>query len=121
LTKGRCICDERWRATARSYATLEVQEILREPYSGRAFPGYEEIHLSFAELETLVHNAQPDWKAALESVKGIYLITDDASRPSPPPQFTPAIPRLKRIVMLSVCLNHVWPASLARLTPEAKR
>ncbi len=70
---------------------------------------------------TLVHNAQPDWKAALESVKGIYLITDDASRPSPPPQFTPAIPRLKRIVMLSVCLNHVWPASLARLTPEAKR
>jgi hypothetical protein len=61
------------------YAAFEVQEVLREPYSGRAFPGYEEIHLSFAELETLVHNVRPDWKAALESVKGIYLVTDETT------------------------------------------
>lgn len=53
-----------------------MQEILREPYSGRSFPGYEEIDLSFEELETLVRNDRPDWKAALESVKGVYLITD---------------------------------------------
>ncbi|MBK5265405.1 MAG: GIY-YIG nuclease family protein [Alphaproteobacteria bacterium] len=58
------------------YATLEVQELLREPYSGRTFPGYDDIDLSFEELETLVRNSRPDWKAALESVKGIYLITD---------------------------------------------
>lgn len=58
------------------YRDLEVQEILREPYSGRSFPGYEDIDLSFDELETLVRNDRPDWKAALESVKGIYLITD---------------------------------------------
>jgi len=58
------------------YPDLEVQEILREPYSGRAFPGFEDIDLSFAELEALVLNDRPDWKAALESVKGIYLITD---------------------------------------------
>lgn len=55
---------------------LEVQEILREPYSGRSFPGYEEIDLSFEELEALVRNDRPDWKAALQSVKGVYLITD---------------------------------------------
>jgi hypothetical protein len=58
------------------YADFEVQEILREPYSGTAFPGYESIDLSFEELETLVRNDRPDWKAALESVKGVYLITD---------------------------------------------
>jgi hypothetical protein len=58
------------------YSALEVQEILREPYSGRSFPGFEDIDLSFDELETLVRNSRPDWKAALASVKGIYLISD---------------------------------------------
>ena len=53
-----------------------MQEILREPYSGRSFPGYEDVDLSFAELETMVRNDRPDWKGALESVKGVYLITD---------------------------------------------
>lgn len=58
------------------YPHFEVQEILREPYSGRSFPGYEDIDISFNELTTLVKNHRPDWKAALESVKGIYLLTD---------------------------------------------
>ena len=55
---------------------LKVHEILREPYSGRSFPGYENINLSFAELDTLIRNDRPDWKAALASVKGVYLIRD---------------------------------------------
>jgi hypothetical protein len=58
------------------YSSLEVQEVLREPYTGRSFPGFEDIDLSFEELETLVRNSRPDWKAALSSVKGIYLISD---------------------------------------------
>ena len=58
------------------YDGFEVAEILREPYSGRSFPGYEGINLSFNELESIVKNSRPDWKAALQSVKGIYLITD---------------------------------------------
>ena len=58
------------------YANLEVQEILREPYSGRLFPGFENIDLSFEELETLVRNSRPDWRAALGSAKGVYLISD---------------------------------------------
>lgn len=58
------------------YEDFEVVEILREPYTGRPFPGLEDINLSFEEIETLVRNSRPDWKAALESVKGIYLITD---------------------------------------------
>lgn len=58
------------------YDGFEVAEILREPYSGRSFPGYEGINLSFNELEPIVKNGKSDWKAALRSVKGIYLITD---------------------------------------------
>lgn len=58
------------------YSKFEVKEILSEPYSGRAFPGFEEIDLSFEELEALIQNDRLDWKTALESVKGIYLLTD---------------------------------------------
>lgn len=61
------------------YDSFEVQEMLREPYSGRQFPGYEDIDLSFDELETLVKNDRPDWKAALESTKGVYLISDTST------------------------------------------
>ena len=58
------------------YRALEVVEILPQQFAGRAFPGYEEIDLSFDEIETLVRNNRMDWRAALESVKGVYLITD---------------------------------------------
>ena len=58
------------------YPTFEVQEILREPYTGRRFPGYDDIDLSFEELEALVKNARPDWMSALGSMKGVYLISD---------------------------------------------
>jgi hypothetical protein len=58
------------------YHSFELQEILREPYSGRQFSGFDEIDLSFEELETLVRNSRPDWQAALSSTKGIYLISD---------------------------------------------
>ena len=58
------------------YDSLKVLEILREPYTGEVFPGYEGIDISFQELETLVHNDRPDWRIALESVKGVYLVTD---------------------------------------------
>lgn len=58
------------------YLSLEVLELLREPYTGRSFPGFENIDLAFEELETLVRTGRPDWKGALSSVKGIYLISD---------------------------------------------
>lgn len=58
------------------YESFIVQEVLRETYTGRQFPGYDDIDLSFVELEALVKNERPDWKASLENTKGIYLISD---------------------------------------------
>ncbi|MGI9230023.1 MAG: GIY-YIG nuclease family protein [Gammaproteobacteria bacterium] len=58
------------------YNKFEVKEILSEPYSGRSFPGFEDIDLSFEELEVLIENDRSDWKTALENVKGVYLVTD---------------------------------------------
>ena len=61
------------------YESLEVAEVLREPFSGRVFPGYESIDLTFPELENLVARQRPDWRSALSHVNGVYLITDTAS------------------------------------------
>ena len=58
------------------FASFTVSEILREEYTGRSFPDFYGIDISFAELETLVRNDRADWKGALESIKGIYLLTD---------------------------------------------
>jgi hypothetical protein len=51
-------------------------EVLAEQFAGRAFPGYDDIDLSFDEIEILVRNDRMDWQASLESIKGVYLITD---------------------------------------------
>lgn len=53
-----------------------VSEILREEYSGLDFPGHDWIDVGFGELESLIRNDRPDWRGALESAKGVYLITD---------------------------------------------
>jgi hypothetical protein len=58
---------------------MVVAEILREPYSGAAFPGYEDIDLPFRELELILRNEKPDWRGALQNVKGVYLITDQSN------------------------------------------
>jgi hypothetical protein len=73
--KGRLEVHSPYRGRA-SRAKMENQ---REPYSGRSFPGFDDIDLSFDELESLVRNDRTDWKAALESIKGIYVITDVVS------------------------------------------
>ena len=58
------------------YENFEVRQILRELFTGQLFPGYENIDLSFGELEAIVRNERADWKSALENAKGIYLLTD---------------------------------------------
>ena len=58
------------------YDEFQVLEMLREPYTGARFPGYENIDISFTEVETVVNNERADWKTALTNVKGVYLVTD---------------------------------------------
>lgn len=53
-----------------------VAEVFAEPYSGESFPGCHRINHSFSALEPVFSAERPDWKAALENVKGVYLITD---------------------------------------------
>lgn len=58
------------------YASIEVVELLAAPYGGEAFPGHDRINEPFASLESIVRSQKPDWKAALENTKGVYLIVD---------------------------------------------
>lgn len=58
---------------------MVVSEILQQPYSGEAFPGYELINHDFSALRKVFETERPDWKAALQNVKGVYLITDKSN------------------------------------------
>lgn len=55
---------------------MTVSEVLREPYSGTLFPGYEDINHDFRILAPIFEDEKPDWKAALQNVKGVYVISD---------------------------------------------
>ena len=58
------------------YPSLVVSQIFDKPYSGEAFCGYENIAHAFSLLESVFKQNKQDWKAALENVKGVYLIID---------------------------------------------
>lgn len=58
------------------YNDCIVSEILKEPYSGQSFSGYEDIDLPFEQIEIILKNEKPDWRGALQNIKGVYLISD---------------------------------------------
>jgi hypothetical protein len=60
----------------RYYEKMTISELLKEVYTGERFPGYENISHDFTTLETVFRMHRPDWKAALENVKGVYAIFD---------------------------------------------
>ena len=53
-----------------------VKEILPSQYSGFDFPGYENVSLSYTELETIINGDYPSYKNALEHQQAIYVLTD---------------------------------------------
>lgn len=61
------------------YPHFVVTEILKEPYSGQTFSGYEDIDLSFEQVEVILKNQKPDWRGALQNIKGVYLIVDQSN------------------------------------------
>ncbi|MBN4055807.1 GIY-YIG nuclease family protein [bacterium AH-315-J23] len=58
---------------------MSVLEILRQPYSGELFPGYECINHSYKALQAIFNIQRSDWKAALVNIKGVYVITDKSN------------------------------------------
>lgn len=58
------------------FSNSVIQGIYESKYSGEYFKSFEEIDLDFGSLEVIVKNDLTDWKAALNSVFAIYLITD---------------------------------------------
>ena len=61
------------------YQDITVSEILKEVYTGEVFCGYENINHDFPRLEAVYKTNKPDWRAALENVKGVYLIIDKSN------------------------------------------
>jgi len=55
---------------------LEVVQILSTTYDGDDFPGYDNVRLTYSQLETIISRNKRDWIAALENQKAVYLITD---------------------------------------------
>lgn len=51
-----------------------VLQILEDTFDNDIFPGYENVNISWKELQRVLNKAT--WKTALENQKGIYLITD---------------------------------------------
>lgn len=58
------------------FSQFTVSEILKQPYDGAKFPGYENINLSFTAMQSIIKGQKTDWKAALEHIKGVYAIFD---------------------------------------------
>lgn len=58
---------------------LVVRELLPKRLSVGDFPGYKSVNLTKEHLDIVVRQDVPTWRAALASVKGVYLITDSAT------------------------------------------
>ena len=55
---------------------FEVLQILPSVFEGDDFPGYDNVRLTFKQLETIINRHKKDWVAALENQKAVYLIRD---------------------------------------------
>jgi hypothetical protein len=60
-----------------NYASrLIVAEILRERYATADFPGFSKVLLSFDDLKNIISREITSWRSALQSVAGVYVISD---------------------------------------------
>ena len=58
---------------------LVVSEILPTVFTGFDFPGYDNVCLSYSELETIVNGQYNSYRNALANQKAVYLQTDKAT------------------------------------------
>ena len=55
---------------------MSVASIAEEEFAGDPFPGHDRINHSLAEIQAVVRQGRPDWRIALEHMKGVYVIHD---------------------------------------------
>lgn len=58
---------------------LVVSQILPTVYTGFEFPGYDNVHLTFEQLETIIRGDYPAYRNALANQKAVYVQTDRAT------------------------------------------
>lgn len=58
---------------------MTVAAILEEPFVGDPFPGPDKINHALADLQLVVKQNRPDWRIALEQMKGVYVIHDQVT------------------------------------------
>lgn len=61
------------------YPAMEIAEVFASEYSGESFCGFDNVQHSFEQIEHIIKNQRLDWKTALMSVKGVYLIIDKSN------------------------------------------
>lgn len=61
------------------FDNFKISQILKRSYDGINFPGYENISIDFPELQSIFKYQKTDWKAALENIKGVYVIFDKSN------------------------------------------
>ncbi|EHI75541.1 group I intron endonuclease [Streptococcus criceti] len=66
----------RVRKYSSCYDDIVISELLSEPWRGEEFKGYDEICLSYIQLESIFRLEKKDWMTALQNQKAVYLITD---------------------------------------------
>jgi hypothetical protein len=62
-----------------SFSEMTVAMIAEQPFDGDPFPGHDRINHSLAEIQTIVRQNRPDWRIALEHMKGVYVIHDEVT------------------------------------------
>jgi hypothetical protein len=55
----------------------EVVGLYEQKFKGEPFSSFEEINHSFSAIEIIIKNDLNDWRAALSSVNGVYLLSDE--------------------------------------------
>lgn len=53
-----------------------VESLGESAFVGDPFPGHDRIRHTLAELQVIVDQQRPDWRVALEHMKGVYVIHD---------------------------------------------
>jgi hypothetical protein len=58
------------------FANSTISSISQHKYQGEMFLSYDQINNSFESMNIIIKNELNDWKVALSSVYGVYLLTD---------------------------------------------